>query len=415
MRLDDPDSAFDSGAIVPGDPEQSELVARILSDDDSLKMPPADSNKRLTAEQRERLQRWIADGADYQGHWAYLPPVRPETRDPTGAIDELVAADLRQAGQTWSPEADRRTLIRRLSFDLTGLPPEPDRVDAFVSDEDPQAYARLVDELLASPHFGERMAIDWLDVVRFADTIGYHSDTPRNVWPYRDYVIQSFNDNKPFDQFTIEQLAGDLLPDSTTEQRIGSCFNRLLLTTEEGGAQPKDYEARMLTDRVRAIGTVWLGQTLGCCQCHDHKFDPGTTRDFYSMGAFFADIQEKSIGKNEAGMLIATEEQQAERARLDAEIASCQAKLDAAKNRESAEDDVEPAEDSGALQKALESARKPESITRPGCRIAWFPSPRPHEPCGFCREETGWTRAARWSRPLFRLTCRNWTRPATDR
>ena len=171
---------------------------------------------------------------------------------------------------------------------------------------------------LQNPHYGERMAIAWLDVVRFADTIGYHSDNPRNVWPYRDWVIQSFNDNKPFDRFTIEQIAGDLLPDANQETRVGSAFNRLLLTTEEGGAQAKDYEARMLADRVRAIGAAWLGQTTGCAQCHDHKFDPFTTRDFYSLGAFFADIQEPILGRREDGMTVVTPEQEQQLAELDA-------------------------------------------------------------------------------------------------
>ena len=197
-----------------------------------------------------------------------------------------------------------------------------------MADASPQAYDNLVEKLLASPQYGERMAIPWLDVVRFADTIGYHSDNPRNVWPYRDYVIHSFNENKPFDQFTIEQLAGDLLPNSTQEQKVGSCFNRLLLSTEEGGAQPKDYEARMLTDRVRAIGTVWLGQTLGCCQCHDHKFDPATMRDFYSMGAFFADIQEPIIGRREDGMIVPSDEQRKELERLQAAAAEVQKQWD---------------------------------------------------------------------------------------
>ena len=173
------------------------------------------------------------------------------------------------------------------------------------------AVSRLVEKLLASPQFGERMAIGWLDVVRFADTIGYHSDNPRNVWPYRDYVIKAFNENKPFDQFTREQLAGDLLPNSTREQKVASAFNRLLLTTEEGGAQPKDYEARMLTDRVRAVSSVWLGQTIGCAQCHDHKFDPIKQRDFYSLGAFFADIDEPILGRREPGMLLPDEKQAA--------------------------------------------------------------------------------------------------------
>ena len=209
--------------------------------------------------------------------------MKPDVPAGAGGVDYLVEGRLRDMGLKPSPEADRRTLIRRLYLDLIGLPPQPAEVDAFAADPAPEAYRRLVEKLLASPHFGERMAVGWLDVARFADTIGYHSDNPRNVWPYRDYAIRAFNENKPFDQFTIEQLAGDLLPNSPQEQKVGSCFNRLLLSTEEGGAQPKDYEARMLTDRVRAVGTVWLGQTLGCCQCHDHKFDP-IIRDFHHGG-----------------------------------------------------------------------------------------------------------------------------------
>jgi hypothetical protein len=208
------------------------------------------------------------------------------------------------------------------------LPPTPEEVDAFINDPAPDAYERLVERLLASPHYGERMALPWLDVVRYADSIGYHSDNSRNVWPYRDYVIKAFNENKPFDQFTIEQLAGDLLPDATLEQRIASCFNRLLLTTEEGGAQAKDYEARMLADRVRAVSTVWLGQTFGCCQCHDHKFDPMTMRDFYSLGAFFADISEPIIG-SEPGTLVTTPEQAAELAKRKAAAAELKAQFDA--------------------------------------------------------------------------------------
>ncbi len=321
LRLDVRSDAMDHGAIVPGKPEESEVVARIYSTDADVLMPPPESNKKLSDEQKAIIKRWIAEGGEYQGHWAYEPPVKPATPPGVNAIDHLVGQRLAESGLQISPEADRRTLARRLCFDLIGLPPKPDEVDAFVADASPQAYDNLVEKLLASPQYGERMAIPWLDVVRFADTIGYHSDNPRNVWPYRDYVIRSFNENKPFDQFTIEQLAGDLLPDSTQEQKVASCFNRLLLSTEEGGAQPKDYEARMLTDRVRAIGTVWLGQTLGCCQCHDHKFDPATIRDFYSMGAFFADIQEPIIGRREEGLLVPSDEQRKELERLQAAAA----------------------------------------------------------------------------------------------
>ena len=329
LRLDLRDEALAANAIVPGKPAESSIVSRINSTDPDELMPPPESHKKLDARQKALLARWIDQGAEYQKHWAYEPPVKAAVPVGAKAIDHLVRQRLAKLGLEPSPEADRRTLIRRLSFDLTGLPPTPAEVEAFVTDPSPDAYDKLVERMLASPHYGERMAIGWLDVVRFADTIGYHSDNPRNVWPYRDYVIRSFNDNKPFDRFTIEQLAGDLLPDANQETRIASCFNRLLLTTEEGGAQAKDYEARMLTDRVRAVGAVWLGQTTGCSGCHDHKFDPITMRDFYSLGAFFADIDERAIGDREDGMVLSPPEDLKKLADLDAAMAAAKKKLDA--------------------------------------------------------------------------------------
>lgn len=327
MRLDIRQEAIDSKAFVAGKPDQSELVSRIFSDDPEQLMPPPKSNKSLTPAQKELLKRWIAEGAEYQGHWSYIPPVKPAVPAGAHGIDHLVQKRLAALGLKPSPEADRRTLARRLSFDLLGLPPKPEVVDAFIKDTAPDAYARLVEKLLASPHYGERMALSWLDVVRFADTIGYHSDNPKNVFPYRDYVIRSFNENKPFNQFTIEQLAGDLLPNSTVEQQVASGFNHLLLTTEEGGAQSKDYEARYLGDRVRAIGAVWIGQTIGCSQCHDHKFDPILSRDFYSMGAFFADIQEPIIGRRDLGIIVPSADQAQELARRQQVVSGLQQQL----------------------------------------------------------------------------------------
>ena len=306
LRLDVREAALAKEAFVPGKPEASELVKRLFLTDPDEVMPPPDSHKTLSAEQKELLRRWVAEGANYQNHWSFDAPVKPAAGAPAEAIDALVEARLRTKGLRPVAEADRRTLARRLYLDLLGLPPTPEEVDAFVADRSPDAYARLVERLLASPHYGERMAQGWLDVVRYADTIGYHSDTPRNVWPYRDYVIRSFNQNKRFDRFTLEQVAGDLLPDADIEAKVGSGFNRLLLTTEEGGAQAKDYQQRMLNDRVRAVGAAWLGQTTGCAQCHDHKFDPFTQRDFFSLGAFFADIHEPDIGRREEGMLVVT-------------------------------------------------------------------------------------------------------------
>lgn len=315
-------------AIVPGKPEMSELIARIFATDDDVRMPPRESHKKLTTAQKELLKRWVAQGAEYQQHWSYEPPVKAEVPAGQNGIDVLVRKRLAEIGLKPSPEADRRILMRRLYFDLLGLPPTPQEVADFVDDKSPDAYEKLVDRILANPHYGERMAIHWLDVVRFADTIGYHSDNPRNVWPYRDWVIRSFNENKRFDRFTLEQIAGDLLPDASQETRTGSAFNRLLLSTEEGGAQAKDYEQRMLTDRVRAIGAAWLGQTTGCAQCHDHKFDPFTTRDFYSLGAFFADLQEPIIGRREDGMVVANSDQQQQLAKLDAQLAAARSDFD---------------------------------------------------------------------------------------
>lgn len=335
LRLDIREEALkpaESGEtpIVPGQPEKSEIVRRLLTSDKDDLMPPPKAHKPLTARQKEILKQWVAQGAVYQKHWAYEAPVKAAIPAGQKGVDFLVQKRLGELGLKASPEADRRTLIRRVFFDLTGLPPTPQEVAAFVADTAPDAYEKLVDRLMASPHYGERMAIGWLDVVRFADTIGYHSDNPHNVWPYRDWVIRAFNENKRFDRFTIEQVAGDLLPDATAQTRVGSAFNRLILSTEEGGAQPKDYEARAVTDRVRAIGAAWMGQTTGCAQCHDHKFDPFTARDFYSLGAFFADIQEKPIGKRDKGMAAPTAEEEQQLAKMDAEIAEAKKKVVAA-------------------------------------------------------------------------------------
>ena len=329
LRLDVRDDAVTAGAIVPGKPAESTLVSRINATDPGELMPPPELHKKLDAKQKELITRWIEEGAEYQKHWAYEQPVKVAVPAGTNGVDHLVRKRLAEVGLAPSPEADRRTLIRRLSLDLLGLPPTPDEVAAFVADTRPDAYVLLVDRLLASPHYGEQMAIGWLDIVRFADTIGYHSDNARNVWPYRDWVIRSFNANQPFDQFTIHQVAGDLVPDANQETRVGSAFNRLLLSTEEGGAQPKDYESRMLTDRVRAIGAAWLGQTTGCAQCHDHKFDPFKTRDFYALGAFFADIQEPILGRREDGMIVGTPEEKERLAELDAALAEAKKKFDA--------------------------------------------------------------------------------------
>lgn len=319
-----------AAAIVPGKPDQSALVERIQTTDADARMPPATTHKNLTPEQRTMLARWIAEGAEYQGHWAYLPVVRPAVDPAAGnPIDTLVAARHRALGLQPAAEADRRTLIRRLYADLHGLPAPPAAVDAFEKDAAPDAYEKLVDRLLGEAAYGERMAVWWLDLVRYADSAGYHSDKGRNVSPFRDYVIAAFNDNKPFDQMTIEHLAGDLLPNASIEQRVGSCFNKLLLTTDEGGAQAKDYEARYLQDRVRAVGTVWVAQTWMCAQCHDHKFDPTLSKDFYAMGAFFADIDEPVIAAPDTGIPVLDQAMQQAAAALEAERGKLQQAYDA--------------------------------------------------------------------------------------
>lgn len=337
LRLDVRESAVDDiGAIVPGDADASELIARLTTDDADMKMPPVDSNRPpLTPEQVKLVRRWIIEGAKYQQHWAYAklqrPPVPKVKRGQwvRNPIDAFVARKHEQQGFTASPEADRPTLVRRLSFDLIGLPPSPEEVDAFAKDKSPDAYEKLVAKLLASQHYGERMAAYWLDLVRYADSGGYHSDNPREVSMYRDYVIRAFNDNMPFDQFTIEQLAGDLLPDATWEQKVASGYNRLLQTTEEGGAQPKEYMAKYAADRVRNLGSVWLGTTLACTECHDHKYDPFTMKDFYSLAAFFADIQERPVGRQQQTPIL-TPAQEEKLRRLESEAAAAKKAFDAA-------------------------------------------------------------------------------------
>jgi hypothetical protein len=285
-------------AIAPGEPAKSELIVRITDDDPDTRMPPADAKKQLTANELDLLTRWIEQGASWSDHWAYEPPKRHPVPDvlqgdfPANWVDHFILRRLQSEGLRPSPEADRVTLIRRLSFDLTGLPPTPDEVNQFVNDESPGAYEALVDRLLASTHYGERLAMYWLDLVRYADTVGYHGDQDHHISPYRDYVIDAFNNDLPFDQFTREQLAGDLLPQSTVDQKIASGYNRLLQTSHEGGVQPKEYLAIYAADRMRNLSNVWMGVTLGCCQCHDHKYDPFTMKDFYSLIAFFADLDE---------------------------------------------------------------------------------------------------------------------------
>jgi hypothetical protein len=289
LRLDVREQAIDKRAILPGDHSSSELVRRILSTDPDAQMPPADSNRVLSEAQKELLERWIAEGATYETHWAFVTPVRPlepDVSEPSWIrtpIDRFVLQKLNGEGLRPSPEADRATLIRRLAIDLTGLPPSPEDVDAFVADSDPDAWSKLVDRYLASPHYGERMALPWLDAARYADSNGFQQDGDTWQWMWRDWVVKALNEDLPFDQFTTWQLAGDLLPDATTEQKIASGFNRNHLLNGEGGAIAEEQRWVILFDRMETTTTTWLGLTMNCAQCHDHKYDPVTQRDYYSL------------------------------------------------------------------------------------------------------------------------------------
>ncbi|MCH2114739.1 MAG: PSD1 and planctomycete cytochrome C domain-containing protein [Pirellulales bacterium] len=294
-----------AAAIVPGDLQRSEVVRRIESDDPDDQMPPSDSHKVLTAEERQVLRQWILEGAAYDEHWSLVatnrpvPPADHVTNWPHNEIDHFVLAQLEPLGLTTSAEADRLTLGRRVSLDLCGLPPSPDQLANFVSDQSADAYEKYVDQMLASPHFGEKMTRIWMDLARYGDTNGYHYDSTRQVWKWRDWVLQAYNDNMPFDQFTIEQLAGDLLPDATTAQQIASGFNRNTRYNEEGGSDPDEFRVRYAIDRTNTLGQVWLGLTLGCAECHDHKYDPISQRDFYKLYAFFNSFEEPgSMGHN---------------------------------------------------------------------------------------------------------------------
>jgi hypothetical protein len=308
LRLDVQEGAFaarkNGTPIVPGKPEESLLIKRIYSDNPAFRMPPVFAHKTLTQEQKDTLRRWIEQGAKWTQHWAFVPPKKTVPPDvkltawPRNDIDRFILAKLEGNNLNPAPEASRRTLIRRVSLDLTGLPPTPAEVDAFVKDKSPKAYEKVVDRLLASPHYGEHRARYWLDAARYADTNGLHFDNYREIWPYRDWIINSLNQNMPFDRFTVEQLAGDLLPQATLDQKIASGFQRCNLTTDEGGAILPEVEAMSAKDRADTTGTVWMGLTVGCATCHDHKFDPISQKDYYSLTSFFRNTTQPIMDLN---------------------------------------------------------------------------------------------------------------------
>lgn len=339
LRLDQKESAtavLESGgrAVVPGDPAKSLLLKVVVSTDDEDRMPPKKTGKHLTQEQVDLIREWIVQGAEFKIHWAYLPPERPALPPvkakgwPRNEIDHFVLAKLEKEGLKPSGEAEKQTLIRRVTLDLTGLPPTVAEVDAFLADKSPNAYEKVVDRLLASPGFGERFAQQWLDLARYADSDGYHADTPRSMWQYRDYVIRSINANKRFDQFTLEQLAGDLLPNPTLDQKIATAFNRNGMSSAEGGADPDEYMNKYATDRVNTFGTVYLGSSTACTECHDHKYDPFTQREYYQLYDFFARIPERGLDNDPAPPFIKvpTAEQAASLQKLTNEVASLERK-----------------------------------------------------------------------------------------
>lgn len=345
LRLDEKASAFKpakSGetAIVPGKTAASALIARIeLAHDDDDVMPPVKSGKELTSREKALLKQWISEGAEYEGHWAFTPPARPAVPNTSPQpIDAFLTARLTKEGLAMMPEADKPTLIRRLALDLTGLPPTAAEVTAFVSDTDPKAYERAVDRLLKSPHYGERMAMQWLDYARYADSHGFQTDSSRSQWPWRDWVIKAFNDNEPFDQFTIDQLAGDMLPKATRDQIVATGFNRNHRLNGEGGIIAEEWRIENVIDRTETMGLTWLALTLNCCRCHDHKFDPVSQKDFYSLFAFFNNLPEsgtimgasnRSGGNSAPVVTVPTPAQELQLVSLQKKVQDAQTKVNA--------------------------------------------------------------------------------------
>ena len=353
-------------AIVPNHPEQSELVRRISAKDEAMRMPPVDSGRQLSEREIDLLTEWIRQGAKWERHWSFVAPVRtslPKVKNtgwPKNAIDYFVLARLEEEGLSPSPEADRATLIRRVSFDLTGLPPTPEEVDDFLNDKSPNAYEKVVDRLLGSSRYGERMAFEWLDAARYADTNGYQIDGERSMWRWRDWVINAFNRNIPFDQFTIEQLAGDLLPNPTLDQRIATAFNRNHRTNAEDGIVPEEYRIEYVVDRVDTTSTVFLGLTFGCARCHNHKYDPFTQREYYQLSAYFNSIPEdgrsSNYGNSAPWIAAPTIEQQRQLKQIENGIAHNESRL------------------ARLLKLYAPSQRRWERGLKPSAHTQWFPS-----------------------------------------
>ena len=376
LRLDVREAALEKKAFVPGDAEASELIKRLVSTDSDEVMPPPDSHRTLTAAQKEILKRWIAEGAEYKQHWAYVTPVRSAlpANGEKHPVDAFVAEKLAQAGLTLSPEAPKATLLRRVSLDLTGLPPTPEETAAFLSDQSPDAYEKQVDRLLASPHYGERMALPWLDASRYADSNGFQQDGDTFQWVWRDWLVKNLNADKPFDRLSTEMLAGDLLPGAGLEEKIATAFNRNHILNGEGGNIAEEQRFVSLFDRVESTTTTWLGLTVACAQCHDHKYDPIAQKDYYQWLDAFNQVQERgtpSAGPTQKGgrsrfrldgavVEAPSPEQAAELAKLQADFDALNKNLSAHQTKAFEAWLAKPTKDQGMLPKELEALLAPD-------------------------------------------------------
>lgn len=367
LRLDIREAALSANAFVPGNIEESEVIARIFSSDPDTLMPPPDSHKTLTALQRQILRDWIAEGAEYADHWSFVLPTRNTA---ITSLDEFIVDKLETVGLGQSPEADRRTLIRRVTLDLTGLPPIPAAIEEFVNDTDPNAFEKVVDRLLASPAYGERMALAWMDLARYGDTSVMHADGPREMWPWRDWVINAYNDNKPFDEFTLEQLAGDLIPNATVDQKVASGFNRNHGTSDEGGAFPEELRVEYVVDRVQTTSNVWLGLTMECSQCHDHKYDPISQEEYYKFYAYFNNTSDPGMQSrrgNQAPLVEVVDEiRQAKLSELKQLIDESQSAIDEYRN------DSRPAFGQWLRRATEENHTNSDSVKEPEGLALWF-------------------------------------------
>nr|MBX2820873.1 DUF1549 domain-containing protein [Rhodothermaceae bacterium] len=325
-------------AIVPGNLRKSQVFHRIVAEDTEEVMPPPESNLMLTAEEKAILLKWIEQGAEYKEHWAFITPqkvsIKPDRKDDwsRNEVDPFIRKELLQAGLNPSEEASKETLIRRVTFDITGLPPTIEEIDAFLSDDSPDAYEKVVDRLLNTGAYGERMAAEWMDVARYADSHGYQDDGMRNMWPWRDWVIDSFNDNLPFDEFITWQIAGDMLPEPTREQILATGFNRNHMQSQEGGIVPEEYRVEYVADRTNTLGTAFMGLTLQCARCHDHKYDPISQKEYYQLFGFFNNINESGVipyaGEASPTVILPSDEAEKRLDELSAEIAHYEASLD---------------------------------------------------------------------------------------